>query len=325
MPIYCTTTINGTAYEVSTETLVETVIWEAEVVAISQVTSDLKYEYGGHLKPVYGTIEFLPTLFADHWPPPETISQLIEIGNNDQDKHLLCQSECNLKYFDRSCVIYSAIGLGKTVTDEDTNFTTPESSLRDVFEWGCGLLGYTLNDDNAPLADTIIVQHINESKRLILDLLSEAAAGFLYYFYIIEDELFLCDLTVATGSVTIDEFEFLPNKYYGGEAISLLKDKDDVSVDGSNPSGKEKSAEVWKDAEADVQTALSNIVDYLEQRKFTIELKDYDVSVDIGNEVTLFDESCIGDVTGIFTVTKKNLNFSSSADKLIVEGRGTTT
>lgn len=321
MSVYCTTTIDGTEYKLSTELLIETDIWEPSVIAIKQITSSMDKEYGGHLKPVYGNIEFIPTLFEDFTTPPDTIIQKIETGISDSAKVLLCESNCILKSFDRNSVIYSAIGKGESITNENKVFTSG-TTLKEVFEWGCIELGYTLNVDGTITSTTITVDHTNASKRLVLDMLSEAAASFLHYFYILDNVIYLMDLNFNPSSISLTEYDFLPASYFGGDHISLLKTNDDVSIDGNNPDGKEISVAIWKTVESEIQNAMQDILNHLEKKCFSLKIANTDTSIAMGCEVYLLDQSTIQNTLGLFTVTKKNLNFSSNTDSLIIEGRG---
>ena len=322
MSVYCTTTIDGTEHKLSTELLIESDIWEPAIIAVKQITSSMSKDYGGHLKPIYGDIEFVPSLFEGMSVPPDTITQRIETGVNDVSKVLICESNCALKSFDRNSVIYSAVGKGKTVVDDSKVFTG--LNLKEVFEWGCGLLGYTLNVDAAPIADTITVDHTNTHERLILDLLSNAAASFLYYFYVLDDVLYLMSLYYNPTSMELTEYDFLPATHLGGDAISLLKTTEDVSITGNNPDGKELTINVWKTVEAEIQAALQDILDHLTQKSFSLKIANTDTSIGMGCAVAFLDQSTAENTVGYFTVIKKNLNFSSNMDSLIIEGRGVT-
>jgi len=322
MSIFCTATINGTDHYVSTDEIADIHMWKSEIVSISQITTSLQYEYGGYLRPIYGTVEFLPTLFEGAWPPPQTISFLVEVGDDEANKNKIVYSECSLQTFTQDKVVYKILGESDGASYGDITFT---GKLISVIDWACDALGIMYNTDNVSRVDYFDVNFTNTNKRKIMDILSEACAFASVYFYRDGYTLRFMDMLDSVGSMSLDEFDFTPNTYLGRNDVSLLVGGAS-SITGSTPSSNVTINVVpWHNTNSNIVSALTDIKTTIEKSIITVEIADDETVIDFGTSVTVHDDSCQDEITGTFVVTKNNIYYSHDTDRLIIEGRGTIT
>jgi len=322
MSVYITTTINSTDHYVSNEFIHDIHMWDAKVEEVSNITSVIEYQYGGYMRPQYGSITFIPTLFKNDFPPPETIESSIKVGDTESGAIQLCESLCSLGLYDREIISYNAIGTAKQDYDSDNSFS---GTLIDMFNWACdsSRLNYTLDTTHARTPSPAISKTLS-GDNLIVDMLSEASAYFSHYFYIEGNTLYLIDMFANTGSKTLSEFDYTPVSYQSSEDISLLT-SGGYSILGSTPSGHQIDIDPWHTAQSNIESALQNIKISLEKDLITLELSHINNNIAIGNQVTFTDQSMIGDTTTTFIVTKINFNISVDDERMIIEGRGITT
>lgn len=323
MPVYVTATIGATTQYLSTEFLDESSFWDAKVVKISNLNTSLTHDYGGYFKPSFGNIEFLPDAFEDNWPPPQKIDLVIETGESDTIKAEICNGTGTLKDYDQESVTYSVEGLEFSVTDDSKVFS---GTLNDAFTWACGssYLNLTLNTTDARSTSPAI-SWTNSSEQLVIDLMADIAAFYSHGFYIENGTLYLVDLLDYSDTLSLTEFDFLPAKYQGGEAVSLIK-CGDYSVDGSDPAGKEITiSTAYHPTQANIETALGDIKTLIEKKVITLEIAEVETEIGFNTQVTALDESLFETTTSTFNVHKKNLSYSDRMEKLVVEGRGAVT
>lgn len=323
MSIYITATIGATTQYLSTEFLAETTLWDALVVKVSNLNAALTKDYGGYFKPTFGDIEFLPTAFDGNWPPPQKIDVTIETGADDSSKSEICSGTGTLKKYDQESVIYSIEGPEFDVTDDSKVFS---GTLVDAFTWACGAsyLNLTL-DSTLARSPSPAISRTNDTETLVIELMEDAAAFFSHGFYVEGGTLHLVDLLDSDATLSLDEFDFTPADYQGGEAVSLIK-SGDYSVAGSDPAGKEINiSTAWHTTQTNIEDALTNIKTLIEKPVVTLELAEVETEVGFNTEVTALDKSLLEPVTAVFNIHKRNLSYSDSYEKLVIEGRGSVT
>ena len=316
--LFCKIIINGTQYGVSNEYGESaTGMWEAYIRSIGSISIEPQYEYGGRVLTTYGTIDFIPPMFDFDWPPPDTVTIWLGTGMDEASSVGISIATYVLKSFDRNGVQYTALGNGYGNTDDSSVFN---DTLINVFSTFATTLGLTLNSTHARSPSPNVV-YTNTTEQLLIDMMSECAAGFAHYFYFTSTEVVLVDMLGYPGTHDITEFDFTPASYTGPNAISLFK-SGDFSIPGSISEGSELSVTIWHDTKENVQAALGNIKIIMERPVMHFELPDTDEPHTYGAKVIFSDDSTIHPTNGWFINTKKVLYFEDKTEKIVLAGRG---
>ena len=126
MKVFVELNINNTIHYVSLEGVATDTQWYAPyVINLDSVQYRIKHLYGGYIAPQWGSITLTQDVFANDWPPPQTIGITIKVGDT-QD--IQFEGSGYLDSFTRESVTYTLqpLDLSQDCLDQAPDF--PETS-----------------------------------------------------------------------------------------------------------------------------------------------------------------------------------------------------
>lgn len=308
----------GTMQRISNEDIALDHQWVAHILSFSSFRLELDEDYGGYVKPSFSDITVSPEAFNGNWPPSGDALFKIMLSDSDEaNVNIIFEGYGTPTDFDREGAEYSLYTPEYATTIlKDTVQTGTLLSLMTSY---CTTLGLTLDSSNAR-STSPAVDYTPSSDTQLIDLMSEMCAFFAHGFKIIGGTLYLHDM-LATGTATaISEFDMLPCSYGKAEKYTLFK-CGDFSIAGGSSYGDEFSVSTaYHTAEANVESALTDIKTIVESD--TADIKTFINLTDatVLDDLSVYDESTISPTTATVKVFSTLYNFNSY--KLTIEAVG---
>lgn len=316
-------TINSVLRRISNEWIALNYMWNGYVASIRSINIQLTREWGGYAQPIFTDISFSPDLFESDWPPPTSCEIVIKTTSTDEDDAVtIFDGIAHLGEYDRTSITYD---LYKPEFDAVVPASTAfNDTLEACLTTLCGATYLDLSTDYTKgRAVSPNVKYTTTSDILAIDLAAEFCAFFAHGFKIVGDTLYLYDLKLRETGDSLTEFDITPSGYEGGKAVSIVK-CGNYTADGNSPYGAEINVgTAYHDTQANIETALADIVTVLEYKKSHIRTMITSGVPGIFDDVTLFDESLKGDITANMRITGIIYNFDDS--KMELFGIGTIT
>ncbi len=285
--------------------------YTAELESFSNISIKTSGRTGGYWEPKFGSIEYLPTVFENDWPPPQkhtlqaTLNDVVILEGTGQLKELALT---NVPYDIYSPSFSDTISAG----DTDTFFN--------YFSAAAATLGLTLNTDLATDAD---ITFTLSRDKLLIKVLDEMTEGLNHAFHITSNTLFLIDLLKDDGTSTnIDEFDIIASDYSAPIPYSLFKNGDET-LDGDFPYGKEFSVSPsYQTTPADMQIQLSRTKEILDKYFITLRVPFDAYSIEYGNKLTWTDTSRIQPINVTMWAREFNYAIDAGEEILVIQGEG---
>ncbi|MBW2606146.1 MAG: hypothetical protein JRD05_00775 [Deltaproteobacteria bacterium] len=233
--------------------------WDSHVIRFDAPQRSLAKNHGGYCSLGFGGISFSHDLFTDDWPPP--VNGVITVkytATTEAAAETIFEGVAHLSKINREEIRYELYGPSYTATVNDA--TAYNDTLVAVMTTLCGvgILNLTL-DSSAARGPSPNVTHTVDGDQLAIELASEICAFYSHLFYIVGSTLYLVDMLGDNGTQTITEFDFFPSDYNNLVPVALAR-SGDYSRTSAYPYGNELSVDQYHDTEANVNTALDNII-----------------------------------------------------------------
>lgn len=195
--------------------------WHGVVKHVDPVKLSLPTRHGGFLQVFAGQIRFVPSAFGgveawsiDSWPPPKELDAVFRFKSGDQKGVTkLFKGKFYRESVAERDVVYDVyipsytevIGAGTLLS----TWSSTGGTLINFFEKVCEVLGLTLDNSKAT-ASPPMLSHTLSSERLVIDVASEVAAFCCHLFWIADGTLYLQDMSVDNGSLSLKN----PNDFF---------------------------------------------------------------------------------------------------------------
>lgn len=201
--------------------------WHGVVAGVDPVKLSLPTRHGGFLQVSAGQVRFIPSAFGgaeawsvDSWPPPKELDATFRCkSTGQQGAAKLFEGKLYRESISEKEVVYDVyipsytetIGAGISLA----SWSTPDRTLINFFEKVCDVLGLTFDSSKAT-ADPPTLDHNLSNERLLIDLASEVAAFCCHLFWIADGILYLQDMSVSNGSLSLKN----PNDFFRSPAYT---------------------------------------------------------------------------------------------------------
>jgi hypothetical protein len=318
LPLLLKLTIGGETVRVSNEAAALTHFWDPYVSSSSSIKWAMASDHGGHVKIDFSDFSLLPVVFNGNWPAPASIElEMLYTDSTEEAAVSLFEGTAHTAGLNRESNDYELFGedIDSSVTDESFNDT-----LVNIFTTytGPSYLNLTL-DTTAARSPSPTVKYTASGQ--LLDILSDIAKFFTHSFYISGGTLYLVDMTADNGTSIFTEFDFEPVNYRDPTPISKVT-AGAYSVTGSHPYGDIVDiSPVCHDTQSNIETALGDIKDILEQRGAEVTMPINTASIpDIGEGVSWLDESFQDDIN--MSIRVKGLSYDFDRYSVTIIGSG---
>ena len=201
--------------------------WHGTIMEVDPVKLSLPTRHGGFLKVSAGQVRFVPSAFGGvepwsiySWPPPKELDAIFRCKSTDQQGAAkLFEGKLYRESVSEKEVVYDVyipsytetIGAGISLA----SWSSTGPTLINFFEEVCDVLGLTLDSSKAT-ADPPTLDHNLSNERLVIDLASEVAVFCCHLFWIADGILYLQDMSVNNGSLSLKS----PNDFFRSPAYT---------------------------------------------------------------------------------------------------------
>jgi len=313
-------TINAVLNRVSDETINSlTNLWKGKVIDFQAPVMKIPQVYGGYCQMGVGKISFSPDLFDDDWPPPVSCAITGKYTSTTQEAaETIFTGTAHLAGFNRGSVTYDIFSpeYDETVAGATAYNDTLNNVLDTILT---GIAEIASLDVSAARAVSPNVTHTVSGDQLSIVLASNIAAFYGHLFYIDGTTAYLVDMLLDNGSRTITEFEYFETPYRYNAALSRAR-SGAYSRPGTHKYGNELSVSQYHDTEANVNTALDDIVTIWEKPRANLPIPFLGSMPNPGEKISFTDTSLAQD-TDIW-IRARNITFDFKNEEVIIEGEG---
>jgi hypothetical protein len=219
--------------------------------------------------------------------------------------------------------------------------TGGQSDVDAIVDWACGAdyLNLTLNTTYAE-SPSPGVRKWYDSQAAMLDMLSDLAATFCHLFYILGGTLYLVDLNLDNGSLSLTEDEYAPSNYPYKAPIAFARCKwqdrqavEDrtgkhvkaVDLEAARPGSygyaqTEESINQWHLARANINTILDDILTVLERQWCELTMPAGSNLPVPGQKITFTDNAVLEGT--YYTIRARNISYDFNSHRIVIEGDG---
>ncbi len=314
------TTINGTLHRVSLEGLALEHYWDPYIIGFDPVQGQIAYPYGGYVRPGYGSIQFVPTLFASDWPPPVNMTiAAYYTGSDEASRELLFSGTAHRKEINRTHIEYELFSSSYTATV--ANGVVFSDTLVNVASWFCGASYLNLSVDTTYArgsSPTVAFQVSGE--QLAINLLSDICAFFTHCFYIQDGTLYLVDMLGDAGSQSITEFDFFPSTYEDPVPLAMAMTSNYKRF-SSYAYGSDLSLSTeYADTQVRIEAALDNIITVSSRSRCRLRVPFIGSLPTPGKKLSWTDTSLGQDMDAY--IRARTLTYDFLSEEVIIEGEG---
>ncbi|UZJ37334.1 hypothetical protein [Prosthecochloris sp. SCSIO W1103] len=201
--------------------------WHGTIVDVGPIKLSLPTRHGGFLQVSTGQMRFVPSTFGgvkpwsiDVWPPPKELDAMFRCKSTDkQGAAKLFEGKLYRESVSEKDVVYDVYIPSFTETIGANislgSWSTTGSTLINFFEKVCDVLGLTLDSSKAT-TNPPLLSHTLSSERLVIDVASDVAAFCCHMFWIAEGILYLQDMSVSNGTLSLKN----PNDFFRSPAYT---------------------------------------------------------------------------------------------------------
>ena len=313
-------TFDSIIHRVSDEELALESYWADKVGSLDSVKYSIKAAGGGYVKPTFGGIDFLPSLFTGRTEYPVSCPiRILHTNDTEANAVVILEGTAHLTNIERDSVKYTIYA-----TEYDTKVTDAAYSgtLESIFTTACTTLGLTLDATFGRVVSPA-VSYTASGEKVLVDNLSDMAKFFSHLFYIESGILYLIDMKRDTQTVNLTEFDIYPSGYTYNPPVSIFKtgaDTSEASVDGSYSYGDED--DISPQCHTDIvnsETALTDRKVILESPKILMKFP-LDSVYKPGVKLILIDES--QEITLNVEAKVRSVIWNFDSYECVVEGEG---
>lgn len=322
--LLCEVTINAVLNRVSNEYIGSlTHPWHRRILSVDPISYGIYRPYGGHMKLDTGSMTFTPDLFGDDWPPPISCPLTVKYTSTTEEAaETILTANLHIEEITREQIVY---GLYRNdyadVLADATAFTAVSqlNTLALVFGACCVVLGLTL-DTTMARDPSPAVEWTSSGEQLLIDFMDDIAAFYTHMFYISGTTLYLIDmLDQDNGSRTVTEYQYFPLRYYWDPPIGIAK-AGDFSAVSSYTYGVEEILTAYHDTQANVETALADVVTVANRARAELPIPFAGNIPDPAEKVTFPDTSNVADLSTY--IRTRVITYDFDNEEVIVEGDG---
>jgi len=297
--------------------------YRPRIIAFDAPMLAIPSDHGGFARMQYGKIVFNPLLFSDCsvWPPQ--ISCPITIKYTDTTEaaaETVFIGTAHLDGFNRESISYSLYGpsYDETVASATAYNDTLNVILNTILT---GIAEIDAIDTTYARASSPNVTYTTSGIQLAIELASAIAQFYSHLIYVSGTTAYLVDLKLDNGSRTLTEFQFFasPNYWYK-PPVSLARCATFIRS-SSYPYGQELSVTAYHTTEANINTALDDIIalENAPRLNFGIPMIAGNFPA-LGEKVTLPDTAHVDDLSSWIRARKLRYDFIN--DMVNIEGEG---
>jgi len=312
-------TINGTLNRVSNESHPLTNYWESKVTDFQSPQMKIPFVYGGYCSLSVGKVSFMPDLFDDHWPPPVSCPIVGKYTATTQEAaEAMFDGVAHLCSINREAITYDIRGpeFDETVAGATAYNDTLNNVLSTILT---GIAEIDSLDTTYARAVSPNVTHTVSGDQLSIILASSIAAFYGHLFYVDGTTAYLVDMLLDNGSRTITEFDYFPSEYPYNEALARVR-SGSYSRPGNYKYGKEITVAQYHDTQANVESALDDIVTIWDKPRAQLRLPLLGDIPKPGEKISWTD-TAQGQDMDMWT-RARNITFDINNEEVIVEGEG---
>ncbi len=277
---------------ISNEPLALEHYWEPVVASCGPVSMATDQPYGGYVRPQFGRLELLPSLFADDWPPPVSVPLTMAVTDTDEAGAVqLMAGTAHRAEIRRDGIAYDLYGreYGGRFTDHSYGNTVSGLFANNIASADPSLTADTglADPDSAPY-----ILYVDTGDQVVIDSLSRTCAVAAHLFYIQGTTAHLVDMFTDNGSMELTEFDFFPSSYTDQGPLATCR-CGDTSLACSWPYGREVSVSpVFNTSDtAEITTGLERIRQILEAPLLTLKAPITATVPKFGQRVSWTDSS----------------------------------
>lgn len=314
-------TINSVVNRVSVEGHGLIYNWRPRIIGFDAPTLAIPSDHGGFAKMSFGGISFNPLLFAGDWPPPVVCPIAIYYTDTTEAaRELVFSGICHLVSFNREAISYALHGpqYDETIAASTAYNDTLNAVLTTILT---AIPEITSVDTTAARAVSPNVTHTTSGVQLAADLASAIAEFNSHLIYVEEPVAYLVDLKRDNGTRSLTEFDFFADPPYAYKAPISAARCGSYSRFSSYPHGGELSVNQYHTTEANINTALDDIIAIENSPRIAVE-----IPMIAGNFPALGEKIAIPDTSNVVNLSSwiraRKLTYDFMNATIRVEGEG---
>ena len=317
------TTIDGTLHRVSNEVLSLDHLWYPYVISISNPMMSLPTDHGGWCRMTAGDIVFAPKLFDDDWPPPKTIDVEIDYtATTEAAATTIISGTAIRREIDYKSVTYTLKqpDYDETVSD-GTVYNDTLNNVMTTILTGISEIS-TVNTSNAR-ATSPSVNFTTSGDQLNIELASKIVSSYTHLFYIDGSTAYLVDMKSYVDTHDLTEYQFFPPKYWDKEPIASVKEittGNDYTRFSSYPQGVEMTVDVYHSTEANINTALDDIITIENRVRCSVRIPMAEAIPSPGDRIRFNDTRTRNDLS--VNIRARVFRYDLNRGMINVEGEG---
>ena len=269
----------------------------------------------------FGRIHYKPKGFEDDWPPPvSAATELKYTLTTEGAAQSMLIGTAHRAGYTKKLVSYDQYGPNYDETIADT--TAYNDTLNNVMSTILTSIAEisTLNTTYAR-AVSPNVTHTVSGNQLAIELASAIAKFYAHLIYIIGSTAYLVDMKLDNGSEIALGFKYLNPIYEDKKPVALAR-CGDFSRTSSYSYGKEISVSQYHTTQANIETALDDIIE-IENKprcRITVPLRDLSAIPVPGQKISWTDDQLIQDTDA--WIRARVLRYDLIREFVTIEGEG---
>jgi len=316
-------TIDGTLNRISSVGHALTNYWDNKIIGFANPVRNTATNHGGYCEMKFGNITLNPDLFSSDWPPPLSCAITIKYTATTQEAaETLLVGTAHRSQVDRGRIIYSlnAPSYDETVADATAYNDTLNAVLTTILT---GIAEIDTLDTSAARAASPNVTHTVSGDQLSIKLASDIAAFYGHLFYVSGSTAYLVDMLLDNGTQTLTEFDYFARPEYKDSYPIAVARTDNFARTSSYPYGTELSVAEFHTTEANVNTALDDIITIENRAKCRVKMPLLGSLPAPGKKISWTDTALNQNTDAYLRV--RSLRYDLVTEKVELEGEGELT
>jgi len=319
-------TVDGTLYYISDGTYNLTHQWKEYIARFDAPQYALQSDHGGLAKFRYGSITIDPKFFEDIGEAPYTVEVSLTIYHSTTTEEAKVQVFIGIGYireFGIDRVVYDLHGpddYDETIADS-TAYDDDLDTIMDTILTAIAEIDTV--DTTYARVSSPNVTHTTSGENLNIELASNIAEFYTHAIEIVGTTAYLIDMLLNRGTQTLTEFQYFEfAKYWYKVPIAELK-AGDYSRYSSYTYGAVQSVTPYHDTEANINTALDDIITVENSPRMTIGIPfEEGIFPDIGDKISFIDTALETDLSSWFRQRVYRYDLLAKTPTLWLEGEG---
>lgn len=293
--------------------------WDPYIKAFSPVKRNLSEDYGGYCELGVGKMRLSPELFAADWPPPASCPVTLKYtASNEASAETILSGTAHIEKINRESVEYGLHGpsYDETIADGTVYNDTLINVLNTILT---GIAEISTLNSSAARSPSPNVNFTVDGDQLAIELASDLAAFYTHLIYVSGSTAYLVDMLGDNGSRTITEFDFFPPDYDYNEPVALAR-SGDVMRTSSYPYGKEIKVDPYHATQANVETALDDILTVVNKPRCRLPIPLLGSLPVPGEKISWTDTALVAETSAY--IRARILTYDFAKERVTIEGEG---